>query len=445
MESSTTLIFKNIPKQINNLEELLNNLHIPPKEIKPFGRRRALIYFNSSSDADNALEKISQLEFGGKLANVSIFVKDRLQLKNTNDCLPKPLKKSHKGVQTHLNARCATMASVELQQINKYVQKLYATERDLCFDQPPPPYLKYQYPPVNKAIMDNICMALMSNTKFYTQVLHLMNRMNLEPPFQQRTKRIYPKGTPKEVSTQTENVVITECRSSETSESELESSDENDSKKKLDVVYKRKLPASDEQYKKKARQMLQTMQKLSKKTVNKSTKVSKPELFDPPITNVLAHSSNIQVNISQETITKDKALSIELHDESGDITLNSVVVGHLDLTTNRIDEKEMQAMPIFKNYNKGNTSNKLYIKNLQKDVVTEDLHSLYRRVIHNDKVQLDIKVMQHGRMKGQAFVTFTSDHLTMSELQNVASDALNCTNGYILRSKPMVVCFGKQS
>ncbi|XP_013101481.2 3'-5' exonuclease Snipper isoform X1 [Stomoxys calcitrans] len=119
MESSTTLIFKNIPKQINNLEELLNNLHIPPKEIKPFGRRRALIYFNSSSDADNALEKISQLEFGGKLANVSIFVKDRLQLKNTNDCLPKPLKKSHKGVQTHLNVRCATMASVELQQINK--------------------------------------------------------------------------------------------------------------------------------------------------------------------------------------------------------------------------------------------------------------------------------------------------------------------------------------
>lgn len=43
--------------------------------------------------------------------------------------------------------------------------------------------------------------------------------------------------------------------------------------------------------------------------------------------------------------------------------------------------------------------------------------------------------MQEGRMKGQAFVT----------LQNIgqAQLALNETNGYILKDKPMVVQFAK--
>lgn len=47
----------------------------------------------------------------------------------------------------------------------------------------------------------------------------------------------------------------------------------------------------------------------------------------------------------------------------------------------------------------------------------------------------DIRLMQEGRMKGQAFVT----------LQNVAQAqlALEETNGYILKDKPMVVQFGK--
>lgn len=53
--------------------------------------------------------------------------------------------------------------------------------------------------------------------------------------------------------------------------------------------------------------------------------------------------------------------------------------------------------------------------------------------------------MQHGRMKGQAFITFTADHIPAHDLQEIVSQALESTNGLVLREKPMVVCFGKQS
>lgn len=43
--------------------------------------------------------------------------------------------------------------------------------------------------------------------------------------------------------------------------------------------------------------------------------------------------------------------------------------------------------------------------------------------------------MKEGRMKGQAFVTFPS--------VKQASEALEDTNGFILKDKPMVVVFGK--
>lgn len=49
----------------------------------------------------------------------------------------------------------------------------------------------------------------------------------------------------------------------------------------------------------------------------------------------------------------------------------------------------------------------------------------------------DVRLMQEGRMKGQAFIT----------LQTVeqAQLALNETNGFILKDKPMVVQFAKIS
>lgn len=45
--------------------------------------------------------------------------------------------------------------------------------------------------------------------------------------------------------------------------------------------------------------------------------------------------------------------------------------------------------------------------------------------------RFDIRLMQTGRMKGQAFVGLSGE--------GVASHALQETNGYVLHGKPMVV------
>lgn len=49
--------------------------------------------------------------------------------------------------------------------------------------------------------------------------------------------------------------------------------------------------------------------------------------------------------------------------------------------------------------------------------------------------RFNIRLMQEGRMKGQAFVTLPT--VELAEL------ALKETNGYIMKGKPMVVQFAK--
>ncbi|ETW07918.1 hypothetical protein, variant [Aphanomyces invadans] len=49
---------------------------------------------------------------------------------------------------------------------------------------PPSPLLEYKYPKASPDVVLNIANALMALPTFYTQVLHLMNKMNLPPPFE---------------------------------------------------------------------------------------------------------------------------------------------------------------------------------------------------------------------------------------------------------------------
>ncbi|KAL1924957.1 uncharacterized protein VTP21DRAFT_4611 [Calcarisporiella thermophila] len=48
---------------------------------------------------------------------------------------------------------------------------------------PPDPNLRYRYPPPTPETLQNIANAIATVPKLYTQVLHLMNKMNLPPPF----------------------------------------------------------------------------------------------------------------------------------------------------------------------------------------------------------------------------------------------------------------------
>uniref|UniRef100_A0A0K8VEK2 RNA-binding protein 40 n=1 Tax=Bactrocera latifrons TaxID=174628 RepID=A0A0K8VEK2_BACLA len=172
--SQSTLIVKNIPKFISDITSILPSA---AKEVKPFGRRRVLLTYENEQAAQTVFEQLQQLEVKpGKLLNVTFFRKNVKPVANTN--IGKTTTSS-KATQTKLHPSNETA----LPQISKYVSQLFACDAKLNFVQPPPPYLKYAYPRITPDILDAISIALMSNTYFYTQVLHLMNRMNLEPPF----------------------------------------------------------------------------------------------------------------------------------------------------------------------------------------------------------------------------------------------------------------------
>ncbi|XP_010247891.1 PREDICTED: U11/U12 small nuclear ribonucleoprotein 65 kDa protein-like [Nelumbo nucifera] len=109
-----------------------------------------------------------------------------------------------------------------------------------------------------------------------------------------------------------------------------------------------------------------------------------------------------------------------------------------EIESGKLPPEEILSLPMFKNYTAGNPANVLYIKNLAKDVVPDDFYFIFGSFfgsVEAAKLGLNIKLMQEGRMRGQAFLTFPSVDL--------AHRALNLVNGYMFKRKPMIIQFGR--
>ncbi|KAH8299488.1 hypothetical protein KR044_001805 [Drosophila immigrans] len=388
---TSKLMLKSMPCTMSEFGELIKELSlITPRSLNAFGRRRMLIEYADAAEAQTALE----------------------QLLGLSDILDKPLRvcpfgpkdQSEAGSKPSTANKCTqasaaksgnknSSSSTSQPEINKYVQKLYASNNECDFLQPPPPYLRYAYPPINADILAAIGDTLLSDKRFYTQVLHLMNRMNLPAPFAPRTSglRLQRQSQSQSVATQTD-VLASE------SESELESDVEPNQQKQL------KRPAVSlvpEQYRKRARQLLQQ-----------------------------AASQPIKATVIQE--------QTETHKAKIELKLPTVLpTADEELPTEHMPLEQLETLPVYKNYKRGEPSNKLYIKNLDKSITETQLRAIYARYAPAES--LEIKVMQQGRMKGQAFVTFLQ-----AESAVVVAQALVETNGLLWQEKPMIVCYGKQ-
>ncbi|KAK9986772.1 hypothetical protein SO802_031723 [Lithocarpus litseifolius] len=109
-----------------------------------------------------------------------------------------------------------------------------------------------------------------------------------------------------------------------------------------------------------------------------------------------------------------------------------------ELESGKLPPEEILSLPMFKNYAAGNPASVLYIKNLAKDMIADDFYFIFGSLfgsIDAAKSGLSVKLMQEGRMRGQAFVTFPS--------AEVAHRALNLVNGYVFKGKPMIIQFGR--
>lgn len=334
---------------------------------------------------------------------------------------------------------------------SEFLKKLNAT--DSLFEQPPPPHLRYVYPKANRDILDAISIALETTPKLYTQVLHLMNRMNLEPPFVVGSKSlVWPSSktetfrnelvVQQDACTQTDRLT-TSNNLIATDESELESDVELQTKtqtRKRRTV--EKIPSS-----KRIRSMLQSVQNGYTSKLNGHTSVTTAttvieEAFE---CNKSVIDRSIVINAPTELTPSETSTglivgSINVIQTSCEVNSSNIVANSLE---HRLSVEQMHSHPLFQNYSPGEPSNKLYLKNLAKDVDDDDLKAIYSKFLQPGQ-NLDIRVLKTGRMKGQAFVCFNDPYMDDESGYASVEKALRETNGLIVKDKVIVVMYGKK-
>lgn len=334
------------------------------------------------------------------------------------------------------------MSSAVTKQVKEFLRLLNAWNPSVDFYQPPPVNLKYKYPDPSPDIIVNIVHSLLSHKPFYIQTLHLMNKMSLGTPFQENEKAL------QSFKETFRHIFVDELAVIPTPESEPESelsSDEGKQKiKPLPKSVKRihTLPVT----RKRPAAIISTA-KLPKV---KRVPVNQEEVFEN--TSTIQEPKKIALVVHQDALQKPTE-EVEVVGELGKFQkeeepapveetpteTEQPTITKKELLRNRISYSDMKILPVFKNYHPGQPSMRLYIKNLAKTVTEQDVKRIYKRYVEKlseeELIGFDVRVMQEGKMKGQAFVTFPSER--------IAEAALHETNGYLLKDKPMVVQFAR--
>ncbi|XP_066250488.1 RNA-binding region-containing protein 3-like [Euwallacea similis] len=415
---------------------------------------------------------------------------------------------------------------------SNFIKSINGFNDSVGFYQPPPSHLKYNYPKANRATINNIAHALATVPRFYTQVLHLMNKMNLPPPFAMPDPPV--RAIPPQIQ-------IAKKRKAE-SESESEIESEGEGNRQRDVIPQKRVvqkkvvkrpkfikqpvgaslgstsgtvgdntvlrsKAAAERLESVFEKVeVQPLKKIELKVTSQDPTTESHEALLPPsniidkeveyspqrnivepervefnrdakeepIIQMLTSSLETSASEAASIIDPDHIIPIskpplrsglekspqllqeeiktppdlessrELIEISSQVPLGPTspeeefpCISLEELRANQVTD--LTVMPVFKNYSSGEPTNKLYIKNCAKTVVEQDLEYIYNRYREEGRLEkpseFNIRLMQEGRMKGQAFVTLDS--------VEQAQKAVNETNGFILKDKPLVVAFGK--
>ncbi|CAM6094489.1 unnamed protein product [Calypogeia fissa] len=297
-----------------------------------------------------------------------------------------------------------------------------------------PPHLEYAYPPPDGNILTNIVNALIAVPRFYTQVLHLMNKMNLPAPFRPALP------TPPLPRAPAQSVPKRQAGDLSSGESELEFSDEedetdpNDFDRKLREVGK---PGRrDTQAKKRAKREAIIGPAVDKGASHEAAGVKAIVIPKAP-TAIKKNAPVFQIKIAPRASSSDRKGKLEEATQAPEAHQQPPTASREDLEGGRLETSDMLSLPILKNYAPGNPTRVLYIKNLAKDVTLDDMYYIFGAFFPNRTTaveQLNVKVMQEGRMRGQAFVCLPTTELAMV--------ALAGTHGFVFKGKPMVVQYG---
>ncbi|KAG9148320.1 hypothetical protein Leryth_012264 [Lithospermum erythrorhizon] len=420
-----TVLVRHLPEAIpfDTLSRLFS--HYGASSVRPctHGRVRncAFVDFQSEVGASQAQRQLNGLRFLGKVLSVEIANKG-MENKSSQQGEAQPgsgppgtgiLKDSTEGLK-----------------LGSYPAHEPIAER-LGVDYPFPPQLEYAYPPPDGNILTNIVNALIAVPRFYTQVLHLMNKMNIPAPFRialptPPLPTQVPVSPPPAPSAPYPESLKTNLEHISTSESEMESSEED---------------AAGHRSKRMKRESI-VGPAIDKGVAHEAVGLRSAALVPKEIPVIKKKNSVLQIKIAPKKIHNEQVDDIATMDLplSDSASLNQTIVTPEELKNGRMPPEEILSLPMFKNYTAGNPTPVLYVKNLAKDVVAEDFYYLFGSLfgsIDMAKSCINVKLMKEGRMKGQAFITFPSVEL--------AQNALNLVNGYVFKGKPIVIQFGRNT
>ncbi|KAK2452897.1 U11/U12 small nuclear ribonucleoprotein 65 kDa protein [Trifolium repens] len=429
VESPATLLIKHLPDAIphDTLSRLLS--HYGASSVRPCssGRLRncAFVDFKNEMVASQAQRQLNGLKFLGKVLSA--------------ERASKPNENGGKSSETQLGKDSKTSA-VKSENVTKPIDAdtksggLPIPEpiaHRLGVDYPFPPHLEYAYPPPDGNILTNIVNALIAVPRFYTQVLHLMNKMNIPAPFCMAlpTPPLPPEVPAPPPPVPPPHSVTAKRQSADMSsdESEMESSDEDRAR-------------TENSGRKRARRGDIVGPAIDKDVAHEAVGV-KPATLIPKEIPMIKKNPVLKINIAPKATLnehKDTGTGQELQEPEKDTLDPNKFLTPDELEKGKLPPEEILSLPMFKNYSAGNPASVLYIKNLAKDVIADDFYLLFGSFFGSTeaaKSGLQVKLMQEGRMRRQAFLTFPSVEL--------AHRALHLVNGYVFKGKPMIIQFGR--
>lgn len=418
VNTTATLIIRHLPEAIpfDTLSRLF--AHYGALSLRPFtaGRLKncAFADFKDEVAASHAQRQLNGLRFLGKVLSVEKSTCEDIKHKNKN---------------VEGESQKNTSKNKDMQQASS-TPTLFPSEpiaHKLGINYPFPPHLEYAYPPPDGNILTNILNALIAVPRFYTQVLHLMNKMNIPAPFRMALPTpplpSVPAPPPPPLPSVTEKPHSGNLSSDE---SEMETSDE-------EVANEAEAP------KKRIKREVIVGPGINRDVSHEAVGLKSATLMPKEIPIIKKKNPVLQIRIApkkvQHEANDDNTMKEPEKLESADV-VPYATINHIE--SQKLPPEEILSLPMFKNYSAGNPSSVLYIKNLAKDVVLDDFHFIFGSLfgsIDAAKASLSVKLMQEGRMRGQAFVTFPSVEL--------AHRALNLVNGYVFKGKPMIIQFGR--
>ncbi|WOK95903.1 hypothetical protein Cni_G04610 [Canna indica] len=423
--AAATLLVRHLPEAIPH--DVLSRLfsHYGASSVRPCAggrlRNSAFVDFKDEALAAQAQSKLNRLRFLGKVLTV-----ERAGKANSKSADQKSESQSKKD-STSINP-----AHLKESFLN---QKKLSTGEPIAprlgVDYPFPPHLEYAYPPPDGNILTNIVNALIAVPRFYVQVLHLMNKMNIPAPFRMALPTPplpppVPAGPPPPSPpppTTTTNPNLNDVSSEE---SEMESSEDDDK-----CVRGRK----------RQRREAIVGPAVDKGVAHEDVGLKPVTLVPKEIPVIRKKNPVLKIKVAAKPTVKETV------DNSSATKEPDAVDEHLqqkhfatpqEIESGKLPPEEILSLPMFKNYSPGNPASVLYVKNLAKDVVVDDFYFIFGSFFESIEAAsagLTIKLMQEGRMRGQAFVTFPSVDL--------AQHALNLVNGYVFKGKPIIIQFGR--